>query len=338
VSCSFRSDRRLGLALLCALFVVPVGGVPAGRAATASSGPSPALATPPKLLFGLGPEADGARRSVLVRESRVRMLTSWYNGPKDLAWMAGWRTTEVPRAYRDGFALHLVVWTGDPEVTLTTPYGAACGRAYPLSGGFLKDMRRLARTFSGDASGPPLYVTLFSEFQTYPCRDNAWAPDAATRTYYRALKDRYRAALGIFHRLAPNARVSLGWGGWQARWDDPTVGGGRSMLPHFADVMAASDFQSFQAMDSKGNADDVLAMTRTLGASGPVMLAHYKPDDGSQATFDADVRTILTDASLSRLRALGLFALSFMDTTNLDGRPATLGFVKRAAARHGGGP
>jgi hypothetical protein len=106
----------------------------------------------------------------------------------------------------------------------------------------------------------------------------------------------------------------------------------------FADVMAASDFQSFQAMDSTGNADDIVAMTRTLGAYGPVMLAHYKPDDGSQATFDADVRTVLTDSSLSRLRALGLFALSFMDTADLDGRPATFGFVKRAASRYGIGP
>jgi hypothetical protein len=72
-----------------------------------------------------------------------------------------------------------------------------------------------------------------------------------------------------------------------------------------------------------------------LGAYGPVMLAHYKPDDGSQLTFDADVRTILTDASLRRLRSLGLFALSFMDTSNLDREPATFDFVRRAAARYG---
>jgi hypothetical protein len=319
-----RRRARLRLASICV-------------AAAALLNVGPAGAAPPKLLFGLGPEADGARRSELVQESQVRMLTSWYNGPKDLAWMTRWRTTEVPRAYRAGFALHLVVWTGDPERSIATPYGDACGRAYPLSSRFVEDMRRLARTFAGDASGPPLYVTLFSEFQTYPCRDNAWSPDDATRAYYRALKDRYREALGAFHRLAPNARVSLGWGGWQARWDDPAVGGGRSLFARFADVMRASDFQSFQAMDSTGNAGDIFAMTSALGAYGPVMLAHYKPDDGSQPTFDADVRAILTDASVRRLRALGLFALSFMDTTNLDARPATFDFVKRAAARYGAG-
>jgi hypothetical protein len=296
-----------------------------------------ARAAAPKILFGLGPEADGARQSQLVRQSPVRMLSSWYNGPTDLAWMTRWRTTEVPRAYRAGFALHLVVWTGDRERAVTTPYGEACGRAYPLSSRFTDDMRRLARTFAGDASGPPLYVTLFSEFQTYPCRDNAWMPNHATRVYYRALKHRYLEALAIFHRVAPNANVSLGWGGWQARWDDPAAGGGRSLFAHFADVMEASDFQSFQAMDSKGNAGDVVAMTRALGAYGRVMLAHYKPDDGSQHTFDADVRAILTDASLRRLRALGLFALSFMDTSNLDREPAMFDFVKRAAARYGVG-
>ncbi len=266
------------------------------------------------------------------------MLTSWYNGPNDLARMVGWRTTVVRSAYRAGFALHLVVWTGDPEVPVKTSHGAACGRAYPLSDGFLDDMSRLARAFAGHVSGPPLYVTLFTEFQTYPCRDNAWGPDAATRNYYLALKDRYRDTLEIFHRNAPNAHVSLGWGGWQTRWDDRGAGGGRSMFRHFADVMRASDFQSFQAMDSASNVGDITAMTRRLGAYGPVMLAHYKPDNGSQVTFDADMHTILSDASLARLRHLRLFAISFMDTKNLDGQPATLSFVERAVSRYGRDP
>jgi hypothetical protein len=51
-------------------------------------------------------------------------------------------------------------------------------------------MRRLAETPAGDGDGPPLYVTLFTKLQTYPCRDNAWASDAATSAYCRALKDR----------------------------------------------------------------------------------------------------------------------------------------------------
>ncbi|MEA2184209.1 MAG: hypothetical protein QOF69_3394, partial [Solirubrobacteraceae bacterium] len=82
-------------------------------------------------------------------------------------------------------------------------------------------------------------------------------------------------------------------------------------------------------------ADDIAAMTRTLGAYGPVMLAHLKPDNGSQATFDADVRAILTVPSLRQLQRYGLFALSFMDTANLDARPETLDFVERSVNRFG---
>ena len=104
-------------------------------------------------------------------------------------------------------------------------------------------MTQLAQTFAGSG---PLYVTLFTELQTYPCTDNTWV---GSENYYRALQDQYLAALAVFRQHAPNAKVSLGWGGWQARWDDPAKGGGRSLFPYFADVLAASDFQSFQAME-----------------------------------------------------------------------------------------
>ncbi len=57
------------------------------------------------------------------------MLTSWYKGPGDLDWMAGWKSTEVPRAYAAGYSLHLIVYTGDAEGPVSTRYGLACGRA-----------------------------------------------------------------------------------------------------------------------------------------------------------------------------------------------------------------
>jgi hypothetical protein len=265
------------------------------------------------------------------------MLTSWYNGPGDLSWMSGWRTGTVPRAYAAGYALHLVVWTGDPEGPVSTSYGPACGRGYPLSSRFVGDMQQLAQTFAGKAGGPPLYVTLFTEFQTYPCTDNRWSPDSQTTNYYKALQDRYRAAYDVFHRYAPNAKVSIGWGGWQASYDSPGDGGGRSLFGHFADVMRMSDFQSFQAMASDGNLADIRDMVAVLGGYGPVMLAHYKPDNGSQATFDADVHGILTDAFLGTETRAGLFAVSFMDNTNLSASTATFGFVKAAVARYGKG-
>ena len=59
---------------------------PAARPAT-SRAPRPVV---PRLLFGIGPEANAARATPLARQAPVRMLTSWYNGPGDLDWMATW--------------------------------------------------------------------------------------------------------------------------------------------------------------------------------------------------------------------------------------------------------
>lgn len=287
----------------------------------------------PRLVFSMGPEASDADDHRLVREAPVRMLSSWYNGPGDLAWMTGWRTTVVPDAYRRGFALHLIVWSGDPEGTVPTPYGTACGRAYPLSDRFLPDMRELARTFAGAAGGPPLYVTLFTEFQTFACTDNQWNPDPRTNNYWRALKDRYLDAVDVFRSTAPNARVSLGWGGWQHRWDSPATGGGRSMFRHFEDVMRASDFQSFQVMHSPDAPGDVRAMTEVLGRYGAVMLAHYKPDH-----LDADVRDLFTDSSVRALTADGLFAFGFMDAPSVPEAGPSFDLVRSAVTRHAARP
>jgi hypothetical protein len=107
------------------------------------------------------------------------------------------------------------------------------------------------------------------------------------------------------------------------------------MFQYFADVMRSSDFQSFQAMQSDGNVGDVRAMTRTLGTFGPVMLAHYKPDNGSQSTFDSDVRSMLTDAYLAEMRGYGLFAWSFMDHANIGGSSTTYAFVRDALNQFG---
>jgi hypothetical protein len=286
------------------------------------------------ILFGLGPEADSARRATLTRNAPIGMLTSWYNGPDDLAWMSRWRTSVVLPAYRHGFALHLVVWDGGSEGTFPSTHGDTCGREYALSERFLQDMRVLARTFAGRPRDR-LFVTLFAEFQTYPCRDNEWSPDAETTAYYEALKDQYRAALSIFHAEAPNSKVSLGWGGWQANWDSPVVGGGRSFFGHFADVMRLSDFQSFQSLESPTAARDARAMTAALHRYGPVMLAFYKPLDLSTPTLDERLSSFLSARDLGELRRNGLFALSFMDTSFLEGRPSTLALVEGAVRRSG---
>jgi hypothetical protein len=304
---------------------------------TPPSTPTPTAsptATVPALLLGQGPEADAARDGTLNAAGRLGMYTSWYNGPSDLSWMTLWKTGGIPRAYADGRTLHLVVFDDSPETTISTAYGTACGRGYALSDRFLGDMQTLADIWAGKATDKPLYVTMFTELQTYACKDNAWATDAATTHYYQALKDRYLAAMRIFHTTAPNARVSIGWGGWQTRFDDPATGAGRSMFGHFDDVMRASDFQSFQAMQSDSNVADIDAMTTLLGAYGPVMLAHWKPDNGSATVLAADVASVLTDASLTRLTGKGLFAISFMDATLMPSGSALFDKVVAAIKRY----
>jgi hypothetical protein len=100
-------------------------------------------------------------------------------------------------------------------------------------------------------------------------------------------------------------------------------------------VLRASDFQSFQAMATDSNTADIRAMVRTLGAYGPVMLAHYKPDNGSSSVFEADLRAIFTDRYLADVTRHGLFAMSFMDATNLAASGELHGLARAAVRRYG---
>ena len=303
---------------------------------------TPAPPTIPKLFFGVGTQVEGAGKDQIVQEAPVEILSSWYNSPNDLGWMTdSWHKTIYKNAYAAGHAIHLITWTNDTEITQSTSFGSACGRGYPLSTRFADDMRQLAQAFAGTAGGPPLYVTMFTEFQTYACSENAWAPNAATTNYYKALKARYEQAISIFHQYAPNSKVSIGWGGWQTRFDQPAIGGGASMIPYFADVMHDSDFISFQAMAGDSNVSDIRNMTRVLGAYGPVMLAHHMPDGDRNdpatvdATFSADLHTLLTDSNLASLKADGLFAWSFMHDGPLTRSTTLYSFVKTAISRYG---
>jgi hypothetical protein len=286
----------------------------------------------PELLFGMGPTADAGLDSNLVRDAPVNMLTTWFNGSEDLAWLGFWKDTLIKDAYDDGYAHHLVVYSeGLEQSGVSTEYGSACGQPYPVSDQFVTDMERLAEIFVGDG---PLYVTFFSEFQTYVCNDSQWV---GNENYFRALKDNFRAGAEVFQAKAgDDVFVSFGpWGGWQHQYDDPSVGGGRSLIPYFADVMRESDFQSFQAMDSDlgSNPEIMLEMTKLLAPFGPVMMAHYLPDDESTAVWDADIEQIFTDAAVTRLTEEGLFAFSFMDPFLLDD-PARSDRTARAVSEY----
>ena len=296
----------VALAALLAALLLPSDGTPKAQ-------PAPPEDPDGQLLFGLGPTATSARDHPLTEQVPVRMLSTWYNDPADLEWLDAWRDTVIPEVYAEGFAHHLIVYNAGAEGTTDTPHGPACGLTYPLSERFDDDMRELAELFSGDG---PLYVTMFTEFQTYPCVENQWE---GAEAYYRALQDRFLAAQRIFHDAHPDAYVALGWGGWQSRWDDPAVGGGRSLIGHFEEVLEAADYQAFQAMETDGGNPEVIAeMTDLLSPYGPVMLAHYLPDDESGSEWDADIAAVLTPDNVAALSDAGLFAFAFMDPLLLD--------------------
>jgi hypothetical protein len=284
-----------------------------------------------KLLFGIGPEAIDAINFPIVQQSSIKMLTSWYNGKDDLKWMSEvMKNKTVPSAYAKGYVLHLIVYAGGSEGTVNTKFGEACGRAYPVSDEFQTNMKELANIFKGNGT---LYVTFFTEFQGYTCKDNQWA---GNENYFNALKSSYRQASGTFKQINPKANVSIGWGGWQGRFDDSKNGGGRSLIPYFKDIMQESDFVSFQSMQSDHNTQDVKTMTSLLRPYGPVMLAHYKPDNKSQQTFDNDIKAFFTDEYINDITKRGLFAISFMDHSNLSNSSASFELVKNAVNKYGG--
>jgi len=287
-----------------------------------------------KILFSVGTEANGDRAGTLANSAPLGMLSSWYNGPSDLSWMSGWETTEVPHDYAAGYEMHLIVYSSEAKVTQSTPYGTACGQPYAISAEFLANMERLARIFRPPANRT-LYVTLFSEFQTYACDGNEWSGNPQTTAYYEALKAQYLAALKIFHRLAPGSKVSLGWGGWQARWNGPATGAGRSLFKHFADVMRDSDFESFEVINSATDTSDILGMAGELRHYGPVMLAYYRPPEGGSSVTLTHLQAVLARSFLERLGALRVFAMGFMNEEWFAGYPAGLALVQDAVKGFG---
>jgi hypothetical protein len=64
------------------------------------------------------------------------------------------------------------------------------------------------------------------------------------------------------------------------------------------------------------------------------MVAHLKPDNGSQATFNSDIASIFTDSFIADVTKRGLFALSFMDTANIGSSGATFNAVKAGITKY----
>lgn len=305
--------------------------IPAPTSApTPTNTPLPTLPPLKKILFGVGSQAGPAMNYRLVKEAPVHMLSSWYNGTSDLTWMREQQTDLIPRLYKNKYVVHLITWTDLPEVNIDTPHGLACGRPYPVSTQVVEDMKQLAQIYN---SNGPMYVTLFTEFQTYTCTDNNWL---GNENYFNTLKDNYRKIKDNFHQFAPHSQVALSWGGWQSTYDDQVHKGGRSLFPYFADLIRESDFAAFQSMDSESNIQQIVDMTRILGSYGkPVMLTHYKPANDSQAVFDNDMKQLFTDEIILKLVNSGLFAFSFMDYNQIGGSESSYQLVKQGIQKYG---
>mgnify|MGYP000343636532 CR=1 FL=1 len=283
-----------------------------------------------KIIFGIGSQAGPAMDYRLVQEAPVHMLTSWYNGTKDLEWMSVQKNDLIPRLYEHNYIVHLITWTDLPEEEIDTPHGPACGRAYPVSPQVVEDMKQLAQIYNGTG---PLYVSLFTEFPSFTCIDNNWN---GNENYWLTLQDNYRMIKDNFHQYAPNSKVSISWGGWLNRYDDNINQGGRSLFPYFAEVMRESDFISFQTMESDTNVNDIANMTAILYSYGrPIMLAHYKPSNSSSEVFDSDMRQLFTDEMIHQLVQKGLFAISFMDDEMINKSETSYQLVKDGIQKYG---
>jgi hypothetical protein len=216
--------------------------------------------------------------------------------------------------------MELVVWLGDhPD--------------YAISGQFQSDLSELVTAFKG--SGPhygPLYVVMFSEWETY----------SSDPAYRAKLKAAYLSAVDRVHAAYSQAQVSLGFGGYE--WGDtPTRD-----LSYWQDAIAASDFTSVQAMqacDSVKNGQSILvpqirSSVQQLGTYGkPVMISHFKlwgAADCQVSAFKKFAAEMFTDASLAQLTKSGLFAWDFMQdhyiTDTFPSDPTISSMLKRHAA------
>lgn len=318
--------------------------------ATVTPSTSPAQSAPPtasdQFMFGIGSQAYQAGQKRIVKEAPIKMYSSWFNSHADLSFFNQYRTSTTPQTYASGKAFHLIIWTsggagdyghtGTPKGWSTSKYGGyVCGSQYPISQLFQDDIKQLAIDTAGKVTDPPLYVSMFTELQTYPCNedDNYWDTGQA---YYKELKKAYLEAKATFHQYAPNSKVAITWGGWAATFDNPSRGGGRSLLPYFKDVMDQSDFQSFQAMGNTENVNQSTWMTKALHAfgNGKVLLAHYKPDNNSLAVYDSDMPKFFNDTKMAELKANGLFAFSFMNEDMMNSSEARFQQAKAAVTKY----
>jgi hypothetical protein len=289
---------RIGLAVAAAV-ALPIGLGTLAVTTSADEAPTPPGAA--RVLWGIGDELAPARGTELHKSGAARMVTAWFNGPSDLAWMRQSEAGSAARAYAAGDAVELVVWLADHT-------------DYAVSDQFQQDIRTLTRLHKPRSRGQ-LYIVLFTEFETYREGDHA---------YQARLLDAYRQAVTAIHQEYAQANVALGFGGYA--WD----GTHNRDLSAYQDEIAASDFtavQQMQACDSTEHGksivvDKLRSSVKQLGGYGkPVMISHFKlwGDRRCQVSaFGKFAGEMFSPASVAALVRDGLFAWNFMADHYID--------------------
>jgi hypothetical protein len=264
---------------------------------TVVAGPAHADSIRPKLIFGMGDEISTAESSHLYQDAPVNMVTSWYNNAGDLSWMKGYAdTNQVERVYARGEANELVVdLSSDPS--------------YAVSSQFQTDIATLTSIFKGN--GPvygPLYIVLFTEFDTY---------EPGNTAYISQLMTAYTKAVGVIHKAYPKAKVALGLGGYNWSGSRKT----KTDLGPERGAIKDSDFVAVQAMqdctDEGQLENEVHASIAQLSTfHKPIMVSYMKLwgdtvscDTSAMSTFEEH---IFTQSTLATLTSEGLFAWGFM--------------------------
>jgi hypothetical protein len=323
--------RRTWFILVILLGLLAAGLPGRGGAAPA---PVPARAALPfdlynSFLWGAGSEADQVGDSAWFHDTPGKILTCWFNRHEDLPVFKYWRDSgQIARWQMDGYIIHIVTWE---------PLGNTGGwGTYHTSAQWLDDVQTVAGYFAGPPglpAPPTLLWSLATEIQTFGEPDNVW--NAQTAPYYAQLQTSLLAARARIKAQAPGSLVSVSWGGWQTAYDDPPVGGGLTMIPHFADLMRQMDFVSFQAMATTPgeNAKAIRRNAAYFHQYNPhLMVAPWKPDNNDLNVLKGDLADFAQPGFVADLRKSGVFAFSMMDVAYLnrpDVLPAAQDLIRR---------
>jgi hypothetical protein len=314
-----RRPRVLFVFLLLAVLTLVVPAHPGAAAPAAAAMPFDLYCS---FLWGVGTEADQVGDTPWLHDTPARILTCWFNRHEDLQVFKYWHDVgHLARWQMDGYIIHVVTW--EP---LPITHGS-----YHTSAQWLDDISTLAGYLAGPPGLPQPPTVLWSlatELQTYAQPENVW--NDQTAPYYTKLQANLLAARDRIKAQAPGSLVSLSWGGWQTSFDDPRIGAGLSMIPHFADTMRQMDFVSFQAMQSNAgmNAAEIARNAAYFHQYNPhLMIAHWKPDNNNMDVLKQDLKDFAQPGFVDTLRKNGVFAMSMMDQTYIN-RPDVLPAVQ----------